>query len=68
MSPYSKIVFHIMGVMQEGYPVLYSFQVLKKPDMNKEERLRVVSITREYFIEKCGDEVTALYRFGFSIR
>lgn len=44
-----------------GHSVLYSFQALKKIDRRKEERLRVVSITKEHLIERSGEEVTALY-------
>ena len=57
-----------MNAMQERCPVLHSFKVLKKLDIRNEERTRVVSITREHFIETSGEEVTALYRFGSSMR
>ncbi|MCO5565126.1 hypothetical protein L7F22_018797 [Adiantum nelumboides] len=43
------------------YPVLYSFQALKKIDSRKEERPRNVSITKEHLVERSGDEVTSLY-------
>lgn len=44
-----------------SYPILYSFQAFKKIDTRKEERPRIVSITREHLVERSGDEVTALY-------
>ena len=57
-----------MNAIQEGCPVLYSFKVLKKLDIRNEERIRVVSITREHFVETSGEEVTALYRFSSSMK
>ena len=45
--------------------MLYSFQAIKNVDNLKEERIRIVSISKEHLIEKSGDdEVTALYRFA----
>eukprot|EP00250_Pteridium_aquilinum_P018104 c23944_g1_i1 orf=785-7753(-) len=44
-----------------SYPILYSFQAMKKIDTRKEERPRIVSITKEHLLERNGDEVTALY-------
>lgn len=44
-----------------GSQILYSFQVVKRIEARKEERYRALSITRQFLIERSGDEVTASY-------
>ncbi|CAM6112927.1 unnamed protein product [Calypogeia fissa] len=42
-------------------PVLYEFDVVKRLDNAKQERGRIICITKDYFIEKSGDEVIGVH-------
>ncbi|BBN14040.1 DnaJ homolog subfamily C member 13 [Marchantia polymorpha subsp. ruderalis] len=42
-------------------PVLYEFQVIKRLDVQRQERERTLCLTKDYCIEKSGDEVIGVH-------
>lgn len=55
--------------LQKESPVLYQFEVMKRQDITKQERPRIVSMTKYHLIEKWADHVTGVHRlvFGLSV-
>lgn len=49
--------------LQRESPVLYEFQVIKRLDVQRQERERTLCLTKDYCIEKSGDEVIGVHRY-----
>lgn len=56
---------HICYHLQKDSPVLYKFEVKKRQESTKQERQRVLCITKEYLIEKWADHVIGIHRYQF---
>lgn len=48
--------------LQKESPVLYQFDVTKRQEATKQERQRILCITKDYFIEKWVDNVIGVHR------
>lgn len=59
----SAMIENVAAYLRKGKesPVLYQFEVMKRQDITKQERPRIVSMTKYHLIEKWADHVTGVH-------